>query len=73
MINKVLEEFRREKTEDLEWKFKFLTVKCRLFKDLSDYEEERKAREMRRKVMEAIDIFEKKKEYKRINNRYNRT
>ena len=60
MITKVLEEFKTKMTEELEWKLKFLTVKCRIFKDLSDYEEERKARGMTRKIMEEIDIFETK-------------
>ena len=41
---------------------KILTLKCRFFKHLSDYEEERKAREMTRKIMEEIDIFETKME-----------
>ena len=57
IIKKVLKEFKTEKTEELEWKLKFLTLKYRFFKYLSDYEEERKAREMTRKIMEEIDIF----------------
>ena len=60
MIKKVLDKFRTEKTEELEWKLKLLTVKCRFFKGLSDYEEKRKAREMTKKIMEEIDIFETK-------------
>ena len=31
MIRTVLEEFKTEKTEELGWKLKFLTVKCRFF------------------------------------------
>ena len=31
MIRTVLEEFETEKTEELGWKLKFLTVKCRFF------------------------------------------
>ena len=33
MIKKLLEEFKTEKTEELESKLKFLTIKCRFFKD----------------------------------------
>ena len=57
---KVLEEFKTEKTEELEWKLKFVTLKCRFFKQWSDYEEEQKAREMTREIMEKIHIFETK-------------
>ena len=60
IIKKVLEEFKTEKAEELEWNLKFLTLKCRFFKCLNDYEEERKAREMTRKIMEEINIFETK-------------
>ena len=35
-------------------------MKSSFFKYLSDYQEERKAREMTRKIMEKIDIFETK-------------
>ena len=58
-IKKVLQEFRKEKTEELKWKLKFATV-SRFFKDLSDFEEEKKAREMTRKTMKEIDRFETK-------------
>ena len=57
IIKKELEEFKTEKTEESEWILKFSTLKFRLFKDLSDYGEKRKAREMTRKTMEEIDIF----------------
>ena len=40
--------------------FKFLTLKCKYFKYLIDYEDERKAREMTKKIMEEIDILETK-------------
>ena len=43
MIRKVLDELRLEKKEEKEWKLKFLTAKNRLFKNLSDYEEEKKS------------------------------
>ena len=39
MIRKVLEEFRIEDAERLEWKSRFLTIKNRFFRKLSDYEE----------------------------------
>ena len=72
-MKKILEEFKTEKTEELEWELKFLTTKCRFLKNLSDYEEERQAGEIIGKIVEEIDIFEKKnKENKRINNRYNK-
>ena len=51
---------KNKKTEGLQWNLKFLILKCRFFKYLSDYEEERKAREMTRKIMKEIDIFETK-------------
>ena len=60
IITKVLEEFKTEKTEELQCNLTFLTLKCRFFKYLGDYVEERKAREMARKIMEEIDIFETK-------------
>ena len=60
MIKTVLQEFRTEKTKELEWELKFLPATCRFFKDLSDYEEERKAREMTRKIMEETHIFKTK-------------
>ena len=50
-MKKVLKEFKTENTEELEWNLKFLTLKCRFFKYLSDYEEERKAREIKRKIV----------------------
>ena len=59
MIRKVLDELRLEKKEEKEWKLKFLTAKNRLFKNLSDYEEEKKAIEMTRKIMKEIDIVQK--------------
>ena len=58
MIKQVLEEIRREKTEEVEWKERFLMVKCRNFKNLSDYEEGKKVREAVRKIMEELNIFE---------------
>ena len=59
-MKKILEEFKTEKTEELEWELKFLTTKCRFLKNLSDYEEERQAGEIIGKIVEEIDIFEKK-------------
>ena len=44
----------------MEWKLWFLAVECRFFKDLSNYEEEKEAKEMTGKIMEGIDIFEPK-------------
>ena len=55
-----MQEFKTEKKEELEWELKILALKCRFFKHLSDYEEEKKAREMTRKIIEEIDIFETK-------------
>ena len=60
MIRKVLEEFKTEKAEELEWKLRFLTLLNRSFKKLSEYEEEKNAREMTRKSMEELDRFETK-------------
>ena len=60
IVKKVLENLKTEKTEELEWNLKFLTLKRRFFKYLSDYEEERKAREMTKKIMGEIDMFETK-------------
>ena len=54
VIKKVLEEFKTKNTEELQWNLRFLTLKYRFFKSLSDYEEKRKARE----IMGEIDIFE---------------
>ena len=39
---------------------KILTLRSRFFKYLSDYEEKTKAREITRKIMEEIGIFETK-------------
>ena len=60
MTKTTLKEFKTEKTEGLQWNLKFLILKCRFFKYLSDYEEKRKAREITRKIMKEIDIFETK-------------
>lgn len=38
IIKKVSEESRTKEREYLEWKLRFLTVKCRFLKNLSDYE-----------------------------------
>ena len=38
IIKKVSEESRTKERENLEWKLRFLTVKCRFLKNLSDYE-----------------------------------
>ena len=54
---KSIRKFRLQNTKELEWKLRFLTIKNR---KLSDYEEEKKAREMARKTMEEIDGFETK-------------
>ena len=57
----------------MEWKLWFLAVECKFFKDLRNYEEEKEVKEMTRKILEGIDIFESKnKEHKGFNNRYNR-
>ena len=66
MTRRVLEEFKIEKTEELERKLRFLTVKNRSFKKLSDYEEEKEARKMTSKTMQEIEAF--KLEIKRIKN-----
>ena len=59
-IKKILKEFKTKKTEQLEWELRFLTLKCIFCKYLSDYKKEREAIEVRRKIMEEIDIFEMK-------------
>ena len=71
-IRKVYQEFKTEKAEELKWDLRFLTIENRCFRNLSNYEEEKEAKKATRKVMEETDKFEKKEEYKRINNRYNR-
>ena len=69
-----MEEFRTEKTEELEWQLKFLTIKNRSFKNLSDYEEEKEVKKSDEKSHgRNRQISDKNKEFKRINNRYNRT
>ena len=74
MIKQVLEEIRREKTEEVEWKESFLMVKCRNFKNLSDYEEGKKSKRSRKKNHgRTKHIWNKIKKYKRIINRCNRT
>ena len=60
MIRKVLEEFWAEKTEELERELRFLTIKNRSFRNLSDYEEEKEIKKATRKAMQEIDKFETK-------------
>ena len=50
MTEKVLEGFKTEKTEELENKLRFLTVKNRYVRNLSDYEEKKKQKKMVRKT-----------------------
>ena len=61
MIRKVLYEFKIEKTEELKWKLRFLILTNRSFEKLSDYEEEKEARNVTRKCMEEIDRFREHK------------
>ena len=58
MTKKVLREFKTEKTEELEWELRFLTLTDRSFKKLSNYEEEKEARKETRKCMKEIERFE---------------
>ena len=60
MTKKVLREFKTEKTEELEWELRFLTLTDRSFKKLSNYEEEKEARKETRKCMKEIERFETK-------------
>ena len=60
MIRKVLEEFWAEKTEELERELRFLTIKNRSFRNLSDYKEEKEIKKATRKAMQEIDKFETK-------------
>ena len=60
MIRKVSAEYRTKKTEELEWELRFLTIKNRYSRNLSDYEEEKEAKKSTRKVMEEMDKFETK-------------
>ena len=46
-----------EKTEELERKLRFLTLINRSFKKLSDYDEEKEARKIRRKSMKDVKDF----------------
>ena len=61
MIRKVLYEFKIEKTEELKWKLRFLILTNRSFEKLSDYEEEKEARNVTRKCMEEIDRYREHK------------
>ena len=54
------ERLKTEKTEELECKLRFLTIKSRSFRNLSDYDENKEAKKATRKVMENIDKFETK-------------
>ena len=58
MIRKLLEGFRTEETEESEQELRFLTIKTRSSRNLSNYEE---AKKVARKVMEETDKFKKKK------------
>ena len=60
MTKKVLREFKTEKTEELEWELRFLTLTDRSFKKLSNYEEEKEARKETRRCMKEIERFETK-------------
>lgn len=60
VTKKVLREFKTEKTEELEWELRFLTLTDRSFKKLSNYEEEKEARKETRKCMKEIERFETK-------------
>ena len=60
MTKKVLREFKAEKTEELEWELRFLTLTDRSFKKPSNYEEEKEARKETRKCMKEIERFETK-------------
>ena len=59
-MRKVLEEFRTEKTEELEWELRFLTKNLRSFSNLNNFEEEKEVKKATRKVMEEIEKFETK-------------
>ena len=59
-MRKVLEEFRTEKTEELEWELRFLTKKPRSFSSLNNFEKEKEVKKATRKVMEEIEKFETK-------------
>ena len=59
-MRKVLEEFRTEKTEELEWELRFLTKNPRSFSNLNNFEEEKEVKKATRKVMEEIEKFETK-------------
>ena len=53
---KALKELKTKKPEEFERKFKFLTLKNRYFKEISDYEQkEKKVREIARKNMKELD------------------
>ena len=60
MTKKVLREFKAEKTEELEWELRFLTLTDRSFKKPNNYEEEKEARKETRKCMKEIERFETK-------------
>lgn len=60
MTKKVLREFKTEKTEELEWELRFLTLTDRSFKKISNYEEEKEARKETRRCMKEIERFETK-------------
>ena len=59
-MRNVLEEFRTEKTEELEWELRFLTKKPRSFSSLNNFEKEKEVKKATRKVMEEIEKFETK-------------
>ena len=51
-----MKEFKTKKPEEFERKFKFLTLKNRYFKEISDYEEkEKKSKRNSQKNMKDLD------------------
>ena len=54
MTKKALEGFKTEKTEELENKLRFLTVKNRYVRNLSDYEEKKKNDKKNIKEIEKV-------------------
>ena len=56
---KELQEFKTEKEEDLDNELRFLTVKNKSFRNLSEYEEEKEAR----KTIKNIYIYERDRRF----------
>ena len=57
MSRKELKTFKIERAEDLENELKFLTVKKRSFRNLSDNEEENEARKIIKEIMKEKEDF----------------